>query len=339
MTIPETQSKTRARIKLGSLAFATIGLVAIALTRDPNPPLEPPPGATCDREVFERIVARVRAGDRFHDATQEELRSHGYPTRSVFNWRTPCYAWLLGSLPSGTWGQALLLGLALVVLTMVAFDVLRDNGFIGGAMGGTLFVGAAAWCFADSTYLFTELWAGLAIAFSVCAFRRGWIALGVASGLFALFYRELALPYVLVSLGLAVWHGRKREATAWLIGIALFLVFMAIHASIVSSRLTSLDQSLDGGWVRFGGARFILATARMNVFLMGVPLWCTAILLPCAILGLTDAPHETGQRIGLTVGLYLLAFSLVGAPFNYYWGFLTAPLLAIGLAGAPRALR
>jgi hypothetical protein len=77
----------------------------------------------------------------------------------------------------------------------------------------------------------------------------------------------------------------------------------------------------------------------MNVFLMGVPLWITAIVLPLSILGLIDAPRETAQRVGFTFGLYLLAFSIVGAPFNYYWGFLTAPLLAIGLAGAPRALR
>jgi hypothetical protein len=161
----------------------------------------------------------------------------------------------------------------------------------------------------------------------------------VASGLFALFYRELALPYVLVSLGLAVWHGRRREAMAWTIGVALFVIFIAVHAQIVASRLTSLDQSLDGGWVRFGGARFLLATARMNVFLMGVPLWWTAILLPLALLGLADARDETGQRIGFTVVLYVLAFSIVGAPFNYYWGFLNAPLLAIGLAGAPRALQ
>jgi hypothetical protein len=337
--IPELQPTPLARIKLGSLLVATLALAALSLTPDPSTPLEPPPGATGDREVFERIVARVRAGDRFHDATQEELRSHGYPTRSVFNWRTPCYAWLLGSFPSGAWGRYLLMGVSLTVLGLVLFDLLRDVGFIGSAIGGTLFIGTTAWCFSDTSYLFTELWAGAAIGLSICAFRRGWVALGVASGLFALFYRELALPYVFVSLGLALWGKRKRESIAWVVGIALFVAFMAMHASVVAGRLTPVDQALEGGWLRFGGARFLLATSRMNVFLMGVPLVWTAIVLCLAVFGLTDARDETRRRVGYTLLLFLIAFSVVGAPFNYYWGFLIAPLLSIALAGAPRALR
>jgi hypothetical protein len=231
------------------------------------------------------------------------------------------------------------MAVSLTVLGLVLFDLLRDVGFVGSAIGGTLFIGSIAWCFSDSSYLFTELWAGVTIGLSICAFRRGWVALGVASGLFALFYRELALPYVFVSLGLAVWSGRKREAIAWVVGIALFVAFMAVHASIVASRLTPMDQALEGGWLRFGGARFLLATSRMNVFLMGVPLLWTAIVLCLAVFGLTDTRDETRRRVGYTLLLYLVAFSIVGAPFNYYWGFLDAPLLAIAVGGAPRALR
>jgi flagellar biosynthesis protein FliR len=92
------------------------------------------------------------------------------------------------------------------------------------------------------------------------------------------------------------------------------------------------------GWVRFGGVRFLLATSQANVFLMGLPLWCTAIYLPTAVLGLAAWRGTTGRRVGLTIGLYLLTFTVVGAPFNFYWGFVFAPLLALGLAQAPNAL-
>ena len=74
-----------------------------------------------------------------------------------------------------------------------------------------------------------------------------------------------------------------------------------------------------------------LPISQTNVFLMPLPLWCTALLLPPSVLGLAAWRSEAGRRVGLTAGLYLAAFAVVGAPFNFYWGFITAPLLALGL--------
>src|SRR5262249_23469742 len=93
----ETRARAQARFMLGVYVVATLLCVGVALTKDPAPPFVPPPGATSDLDVFRRIVTRVSLGDGFYVATQEELRSHGYPTRSVFNWRLPTYAWLLGN--------------------------------------------------------------------------------------------------------------------------------------------------------------------------------------------------------------------------------------------------
>ncbi len=36
---------------------------------------------------------------------RQELHQRGYPTRSVFNWRTPLPMWLLGKLPSEVLGR------------------------------------------------------------------------------------------------------------------------------------------------------------------------------------------------------------------------------------------
>jgi hypothetical protein len=224
-------------------------------------------------------------------------------------------------------------------LIMGCLDFLRDHSARPAALGGIFLVGALGWCVSEPTVLFTEVWAGMLIALSVCALRRGWTTLGMAAGLLALFYRELSLPYVCVCLGLAVWQGRRREAAAWGVGLALFGVFMGFHAHEVLSRLTSLDVGMDRGWVRFGGVRFLLATAQTNVFLMPLPLWCTAIYLPLTVIGLTGWKGESARRVGLTAVLYISAFAVAGAPFNFYWGFLYSPLLAMGIAHAPSALR
>jgi hypothetical protein len=36
---------------------------------------------------------------------------------------------------------------------------------------------------------------------------------------------------------------------------------------------------------------------------------------------------------------YFALFAVAGLPFNYYWGFVTAPLWALGLAHAADGLR
>ncbi len=69
-----------------------------------------------------------------------------------------------------------------------------------------------------------------------------------------------------------------------------------------------------------------------------MPTWCTAVYLPLAAVGLLGGRGEPGWRVGLTGGLFLAAFSVVGLPFNFYWGFLYAPILAVGVAGFPRVL-
>jgi hypothetical protein len=177
------------------------------------------------------------------------------------------------------------------------------------------------------------------IMLSTGALRRGRTALGVGLGVFAVFYRELALPYAVVALAVALWGGRKREAVAWGVGLASFAVFMASHASVVHGRITDADQALEGGWLRLGGVRFLLQTAQTNVFLMPRPIWVTALFLPTSCLGLAAMRGEAGARAGLTGAIYLAAFGVVGNPFNFYWGFVDAPLLAMGVAYAPGALR
>lgn len=326
----------RARIGLALFLASTIACVAVASSTAPEPQGQ---AGRNDFLLYRRVVERVRLGESYYDAAHRELIARGFPSRSVLNWRTPCYAWFLGRGPGPPWGHGILLaGLTVAVLSSgLAFH--DDYGIVPATLGAVSLFGATAWCSnSDSVYLM-EFWAGMLIVLSLCAYRRGLIGIGVGLGLLAVFYRELSLPYAVVCAGIAVRTGRKREACAWAVGLLVFAAFMACHAYQVRLRITAEDLAMNAGWVRFGGLGFVLKTARSNVFLTPLPLWCTAIYLPVATLGLAGGRGESGWRVGLTAVFFLGAFAVVGNPFNFYWGFLNAPLLAIGIAGAPRVLR
>ena len=325
----------RARSGLALFLLATIACLLVAPARAPDVSRG---SASGDFHFYRSVVERVRNGEPYYDAAHRELTSQGYPSRSVLNWRTPCYAWLLGKGPGPVWGRGILLVGMIAAGIAWTRDLRKDFGLVPATVGGVFLGGAVAWCVGPDGVYLMEFWAAMLIALSVCAYRRGWIAVGVGLGLLAIFYRELALPYAVVSAGIAVRQGRRRELAAWAIGFLIFAVFMGYHAYQVRARINGDDLGMPAGWVRFGGLGFLLETARTNVFLMPLPLWWTALYLPLATVGLLGGRGEPGWRVGLTAGLFLAAFSVVGNPFNFYWGFLNAPLLAVGIAGAPRIL-
>lgn len=76
-----------------------------------------------DVALYRAEVERIHAGESYYQAAAAELSARGYPTRSVFNWRTPLPMWLLGRLPDARLGQALLAALALGLL-LVSFEAL-----------------------------------------------------------------------------------------------------------------------------------------------------------------------------------------------------------------------
>ncbi len=324
-----------ARIELTLFLLGLIACLCAASGMKEEASAKKGPG---DIQLYRRVVERVRAGESYYDAAHGELISRGFPSRSVFNWRTPCYAWFLGRGPGPVWGRWILLAGMTGVVVSWCLSSPDDFGLSSAAVGGVFLVGATAWSIEKDAVYLMEIWAAMLIALSVCAYRRGLTVVGIGSGLLAVFYRELALPYAVVCLGIAFQKGRKYEVAVWAVGLMLFAAFMECHAVRVRERISDDDVAMTAGWLRFGGRRFLLATARTNVFLMPLPPWCTAIYLALATVGLTGGRGESGWRVGLTAALFLGSFSIVGNPFNFYWGFLNAPLLAIGVAGSPRAL-
>ena len=180
-------------------------------------------------------------------------------------------------------------------------------------------------------YFFAEMWAGVAIALSVGMYSLGWRKAGATTGIVALFFRELALPYVLIGIFLAWRHKKKSELWIWIAGFGAYALYFGLHAAAVLSQIPVLHGAPEvSRWIQFGGLRFLLITGSVG-FLMTYPFWCSAIYLPCALLGLAGWRHPLAGRVIATVAAYLLAFSVIGIPSaNYYWGAVYAPLLAWG---------
>jgi hypothetical protein len=325
----------------GALAviFVVIGCFLSVAFRPVMLPVQDRGGDT-DVDLFRKVVLRVHSGESTHDAFERVFKEYEYPVCSVFNYRTPLHPWLIGNLPSLSWGRAMLAAIILAT-TLIAYTSLRRHGSgPRAAFAVFLMLGVFAYCFVDDMYLYTEVWAGTLIVLSVCAYdlNHRWFA--IAAGLIALFFRELALPYVLVAALIDWRQGRRRETLAWGTGLALYGLYLALHILAVAPRISPGSSLFHGSaWLNFEGIPFILATCRINLLLLVSPRWVAALYLPLSLVGLVGWRGETSLRIGTVIGLYLATFTVVGGLYNAYWGLLYAPLLPLGLVWAPASLR
>jgi hypothetical protein len=199
--------------------------------------------------------------------------------------------------------------------------------------------GALLPCFLGPPVLLSELWSGVLLAISAVCFGLQRRNFGIVAGLAALFFRELAAPYVLVCLALALSERRYRELVYWSFGLVAYCVFYYLHVQHVLPRIGPHALAHEGGWIRWGGAGFLVATAQLNAFLLLLPQWVAAIYLAAALLGAATWNTSRGRLIAFTIAAYTIAFSIVGNDFNQYWGCQIAPLLCLAAARAPGELR
>jgi hypothetical protein len=293
-------------------------------------------GNTPDSLLYLRIVERVHAGEDYYSVAGSELRSLGYATRPVFNWRPPLLACFLGKLSSPEIGRWLLILLTLLTLAMWTKVLGNKGGFYMALLGSFLLLGSTAFSVFSRFYLFHELWAGVFISFSIVTYKRN-RKLSVISGLLALFIRELSLPFVIMMLFMACKDKQKKEAAAWLFGIFTFFIYLAIHATVVSGLITESDLT-NKTWVQLGAWPFVLSTARWTLVSVLSPIWLNAVLLPLAVLSLWGWRGNIGVRAALTISMFVLLFLVVGRKDNYYWGFMYAPMMAVGLVYSPPCL-
>lgn len=335
-------TREQARLVLALLVITAIFFVGVTFSsvRQGNVGKQRPEAGD-DVALYRAEVDRIQAGEGYYHAAAAELTARGYPTKSPFNWRTPLPMWLIGNLPDAELGKAVLCGLALAVM-LVWFEALsrQQDNHPGQAVGAVLLLsGPLLPCLLADLFVMPVLWAGVLIALSIGCFGIGRCWLGVTTGIAAVFVRDLALPYCLLSALIAAWHRRWGELVGWLIGLAAWGAFFAMHWRIVSGFITPFSRAHAEGWIQFGGAGFVIAIAQMNAYLLLLPQWVTALYLVLALFGLAGWHNRLGLRCGLTACMFLTAFAIVGQEFNQYWGCLLTPLLCLGVVRVPASLR
>ena len=280
----------------------------------------------------------MRGGADYYATAHAELLKGGYGTRSVFNWRPPALPWLASRVPAG-WADTILRLMAIAAALAVAAAVRRRLGTDAAVLTLVALTVNLVSTAAPGAAVFSDIVAGVLILGAVGAYGLGRPLAGVALALLALFLRELVAPAVVLFIVLAWRAGRRRELVAWALGLAAFAAYFGWHALTVHAQLGPEDIAYPSGWVQFGGLSFILSTAAFNGLMLTAPPAATAVLLPLCLLGLAAWPGGLALRVGLTVAAYLLLFSVVGKPFNDYWGALYTPLMMLGLPLLPGTLR
>jgi hypothetical protein len=324
---------------LGIMITALLAILcfgAIALLQPDGPP---DPNKGSDQQMYARVVEGLRHGGDFYETLRAQLSAGHYGMKSVFNWRTPFFMSLVALFPSFWAMYVLIILVALCGAGLAIWLGWRELGPIAAGVLVILEILSLGACLVPKGYLISELPTGFLILFSAAAYGLGWRRAGLGAGVLALFVRELAAPYLLVCAFLAWRERRYRELALWGVVFLVYGVYFLWHVHMVALHQAPTDRGDPSSWVQFGGADFVLNTAAFNGFFIAIPLWITAILLPAAFIGLLAWPGPTGERMALTVFVYLALFAIVGKSFDNYWGALFTPVMTLGLVWLPAGLR
>ena len=283
-----------------------------------------------DVELYAGVTGRVAAGENYYAVLADELRAREYATRPIFNWRLPTLTWLNALMPSSAWshGVLILVGFGVVLAWAI---VLRQEIPQATTAAVPLLVMCMGGIFMNNTAVLHEAWAGVLIAASLACWRANRPGLSVGLGALALLIRELTFPFVAIMAAMAWQESRKKEAMAWAGAILVFGVVWLWHASYVLPLMPA--DGMSKSWLVMGGWGFALSTAQANPFLLLLPARLVAVIVPVAWAGFWSWRTPLGRRVAWVVTGYLVFFVTAGRPENWYWGFVIAPLMALGPIG------
>jgi hypothetical protein len=311
------------------LAIGLPAVFGLTLWLTPAKTTPTKPRAFTDRELFIAVADGMRAGRSYYEVYGSESRAHGYPTRSVFNWRQPLILPAVASVPRLA-GILLLVALAAALLVQ-AHHLLRFE-----LLGVLTVLNAAFVALVPGEVYFTESWAGLCLGLSALAYARRRETIGASWALLALFIRELAAPYCVVAAVLALSRRRWREAGVWVGGGMVYALYFGAHVWQVWQHVLPGDGAHTHSWLYGGGLPFVLQIWRQNGMLTVLP-WPIFSLVIVAAVAAWWAP-KMPLHVRASVLVYSVLFLFIGLPFNTYWGELIAPLAALWLAYAPGGL-
>jgi hypothetical protein len=322
----------RARIVLTLIVVLMVAAVSVTLSPLRKSQVGDTARRGCDIALYRAEIDRIRAGDGYYEAAAAELRARGYPTKSVFNWRTPVTMWLIAALPRAEMAKAVLGGLAGLAMLGAFFVMAREGSLGQAAVAVLLLSGAFMYTVLGHAYVMPVLWAGVLVGLSLVCYGLERPKLGAALGLAALFARELSGPYCAVAAFLAARERRWREVAIWGAGFAAYAAFFALHVARVRTMQAPGDFAHGGTWLQMGGVAFVIALAQVNAYLIVAPLALSAIYVVAALAGAAAWRSPWGERVGITLALYVALFAVVGYDFNQYWGIVIAPLFCFPAA-------
>ncbi len=307
---------------------AVITTTTIGVNTDRNP----------DLTLYSTIIKNLQMGQNYYPAMAKLLREGGYPLRPFVAFRLPTLA-----VVSATLGMPVMYGLLWITMlaTLYVWWKRLNNTFhlparrITGV--GLVVVGLAV-SGRPNLIVFHEVWAGLFIMLALGLYTPiRWLP-SVLLGLCAGLIRETAIPFVFLMAAHAGWERRGKEFMGWMLCILLFCVALIFQRTHVIAVTTAADIA-SPGWVRFGGWSFFVNVMSQTTFLRAFPEWVSAILVPFALLGWASWRSLTGLLGFFLLSGFALMLMMFGRPDNFYWGLIVAPLLPLGLAFVPLAVR
>jgi len=299
-------------------SIALLALLALGFWRNIGP-IRPMGKPNSDVDLNTRTIERIRAGEPYYDVVGEELRRGDYPTKPVFNWRTPLFYEYVAAVSIPRAASILtVLGVAAVILGAMA----------RGIWGAAMVTGAVlpALLMRPAGVVLSEVLCGVLITASIGLYYRSWRIAAVLCGVLALFIRELALPYVAVCGVIAMTSNRRAESGCWILGGIAYTAYYALHAHAAYAHMQATDLVRQHSYLAWPGYTFVLSTVRVNGWLLLLP----ALLTPIApVAGLAGAlAPGVPRQLAWSLLIYAVLFCLIGQPFDFYWGFVTVGLWA-----------
>jgi hypothetical protein len=297
-------------------------------------------GATrSDPALYRAITARVAQGQDYYVAAASEQRARDYPLRPFVTMRLPTLAVLTARIGGEDNALLLLRGLTLAALLALILRLRREAVSLKDWLAPSAIALVSFKLVAQSgLQIWHEPWAAMLLCLAlVMRTETRWLQ-SILCALAAACFRELAAPLLLVMLVAAAFEKRWREAAGWAVATSIFALLLWSHASHVMAQLLPSDPA-SAGWAGLAGWPFILMMAGASSAFALLPATLIAVALPLALIGWAGQTNPLARRIALFLGGMMGAFMLVARPDNFYWGLLVAPLLPIGLAWAPVAVR
>ena len=316
--------------------LALLALASWSPASAPAPKVRTSETQHSDLQLYRDIIARVRAGENFYHATADELRKGNYPLKPFFTFRLPTHATIYAVLGERAMIATFwLLSAGLMVAWWIRLRNILPGPLLAAAL--VLVAGGLGGLLQPQTGLFHESWVAILLALMIALYRPERIWPAVLVGGAALMIRELALPMILAMGGLALLEKRWKEAGGWAAVVALFAIYMALHAYWASQVVLPGDPP-SPGWSAMLGLQFALKSIAKVTLGIRLPIALASALLILSLFGWASVRAAWALRVAILLAGYGAMLALLARTDTFYWALIAAPLSFAGLVFVPKAI-